>query len=96
MHNWIKAEQLGRLSAAGSPPGSEQMEVARLRAALARENGAPYPGRGDGVRGEAPGTLCPPATGSAGTIGGCGRQQDWLAGRRKHRGHTSADRVQVP
>lgn len=33
LHNWIKAEQQGRLCGAGSKPVSpEQMEIARLRA----------------------------------------------------------------
>lgn len=37
LHNWIKAEQRGRLGGAGSKPVSpEQMEIARLRAELAR------------------------------------------------------------
>jgi hypothetical protein len=37
LHNWIKAEQEGRLAGAGSKPVSpEQMEIARLRAELAR------------------------------------------------------------
>ena len=37
LHNWIKAEQRGRLGGADSKPVSpEQMEIARLRAELAR------------------------------------------------------------
>ena len=37
LHNWIKAERQGRLGGAGSKPVSpEQMEIARLRAELAR------------------------------------------------------------
>lgn len=37
LHNWIKAEYQGRLGGAGSKPvSSEQMEIARLRAELAR------------------------------------------------------------
>ncbi len=37
LHNWIKAEQQGRLGGAGSPAVSaEQMEIARLKAELAR------------------------------------------------------------
>lgn len=37
LHNWIKAEQRGRLGGAGSKPVSpEQMEIALLRAELAR------------------------------------------------------------
>ena len=37
LHNWIKAEQQGRLGGPGSKPVSpEQMEIARLRAELAR------------------------------------------------------------
>jgi len=37
LHNWIKAEQQGRLGGADSKPVSpEQMEIARLRAELAR------------------------------------------------------------
>ncbi len=39
LHNWIKAEQQGRLGGAGSPAVSaEQMEIARLKAELARVN----------------------------------------------------------
>ena len=37
LHNWIKADREGRLSGAGAKPVSaEQMEIARLRAELAR------------------------------------------------------------
>lgn len=37
LHNWVKAEREGRLGGAGSRPVSpEQMEIARLRAELAR------------------------------------------------------------
>ena len=37
LHNWIKADRQGRLIGAGSKPVSaEQMEIARLRAELAR------------------------------------------------------------
>ena len=37
LHNWIKADKDGRLVGAGSKPVSpEQMEIARLRAELAR------------------------------------------------------------
>ena len=37
LHNWIKAEHQGRLGGAGSKPvSSEQMEIARRRAELAR------------------------------------------------------------
>jgi transposase len=37
LHNWIKADKQGRLQGAGSKPVSpEQMEIARLRAELAR------------------------------------------------------------
>ena len=37
LHNWIKAEREGRLGGADSRPVSpEQMEIARLRAELAR------------------------------------------------------------
>ncbi len=37
LHNWVKAEQRGGLGGAGSKPVSpEQMEIARLRAELAR------------------------------------------------------------
>lgn len=37
LHNWIKADKDGRLAGAGSKPVSpEQMEIARLRAELAR------------------------------------------------------------
>ncbi len=38
LHNWIKAEQQGRLGGAGSPAVSaEQMEIARLKAELAAQ-----------------------------------------------------------
>ncbi len=45
LHNWIKAEQQGRLGGAGSPAVSaEQMEIARLKAELARvKHGATLP-----------------------------------------------------
>lgn len=37
LHNWLKAQREGRLGGAGSKPVSpEQMELARLRAELAR------------------------------------------------------------
>ncbi len=37
LHNWIKADREGKLQGAGSKPVSpEQMEIARLRAELAR------------------------------------------------------------
>ena len=37
LHNWIAADKQGRLQGAGSKPVSpEQMEIARLRAELAR------------------------------------------------------------
>lgn len=37
LHNWIKADKDGRLTGAGTKPVSpEQMEIARLRAELAR------------------------------------------------------------
>jgi len=37
LHNWIRAEQKGQLGGPGSKPVSaEQMEIARLRAELAR------------------------------------------------------------
>ena len=37
LHNWLKADQEGRLVGAGTKPVSaEQMEIARLRAELAR------------------------------------------------------------
>ena len=37
LHNWVKADREGRLTGAGSKPVSpEQMEIARLRAELAR------------------------------------------------------------
>jgi len=37
LHNWIKADRQGRLGGAGGKPVSaEQMEIARLRAELAR------------------------------------------------------------
>ena len=36
LHNWIKAQQAGRLAGAGVRVSPEQMELARLRAELAR------------------------------------------------------------
>ena len=37
LHNWVKADRAGRLSGPGTKPVSpEQMEIARLRAELAR------------------------------------------------------------
>ncbi len=37
LHNWLKADREGRLAGAGTKPVSpEQMEIARLRAELAR------------------------------------------------------------
>lgn len=37
LHNWVKADREGKLQGAGSKPVSpEQMEIARLRAELAR------------------------------------------------------------
>ena len=37
LHNWVKAEKSGKLAGPGSKPVSpEQMEIARLRAELAR------------------------------------------------------------
>jgi transposase len=37
LHNWVKADKDGRLAGAGAKPVSpEQMEIARLRAELAR------------------------------------------------------------
>ncbi len=37
LHNWLKADKEGRLAGAGTKPVSpEQMEIARLRAELAR------------------------------------------------------------
>jgi len=37
LHNWVKAEKSGKLAGAGTKPVSaEQMEIARLRAELAR------------------------------------------------------------
>jgi len=37
LHNWVKADKDGRLTGAGAKPVSpEQMEIARLRAELAR------------------------------------------------------------
>lgn len=37
LHNWLKADQSGKLNGPGSKPVSpEQMEIARLRAELAR------------------------------------------------------------
>ena len=37
LHNWVKAERKGQLAGPGSKPVSpEQMEIARLRAELAR------------------------------------------------------------
>jgi transposase len=36
LHNWIKAQAQGRLQEAGKPVSTEQMEISRLRAELAR------------------------------------------------------------
>ena len=36
LHNWIKAQQAGRLSGAGVRVSPEQMELARLRAELSK------------------------------------------------------------
>ncbi len=37
LHNWVRADKAGRLAGAGTKPVSpEQMEIARLRAELAR------------------------------------------------------------
>jgi transposase len=37
LHNWVKAEKSGKLAGAGiKPVSAEQMEIARLRAELAR------------------------------------------------------------
>ncbi|MCW5641732.1 MAG: IS3 family transposase [Rhodoferax sp.] len=57
LHNWIKAEQQGRLGSAGSKPvSSEQMEIARLRAELARvKMERDILGKSDGVLREAAG-----------------------------------------
>ena len=39
LHNWLKAQREGKLGGPGSKPVSpEQMELARLRAELARKN----------------------------------------------------------
>jgi len=35
LHNWIKADDIGKLSAAGTKVSPEQKEIARLRAELA-------------------------------------------------------------
>ncbi|HEY8355385.1 MAG TPA: IS3 family transposase [Methylophilaceae bacterium] len=57
LHNWIKAEQQGRLGGAGSKPVSpEQMEIARLRAENARlRMERDILGKSDGVLREAAG-----------------------------------------
>ncbi|MGF6547267.1 transposase-like protein [Paraburkholderia youngii] len=36
LHNWVKADAAGKLSGAGKQVSPEQMEIARLRAELAR------------------------------------------------------------
>jgi transposase len=36
LHNWIKAQAQGRLQEAGKAVSTEQMEISRLRAELAR------------------------------------------------------------
>jgi transposase len=36
LHNWVKADAAGKLSGAGKQISPEQMEIARLRAELAR------------------------------------------------------------
>jgi len=36
LHNWIKAQQAGRLAGAGVRVSPEQMELARLRAELSK------------------------------------------------------------
>jgi transposase len=36
LHNWVKAEMAGKLNGAGVQVSAEQMEIARLRAELAR------------------------------------------------------------
>jgi transposase len=36
LHNWVKADRQGRLQGQGAPVNPEQMELARLRAQLAR------------------------------------------------------------
>ena len=50
LHNWVKAHRQGKLKGADSGPVSaEQMEISRLRAELARQDGARHPGKSDGV-----------------------------------------------
>jgi transposase-like protein len=36
LHNWVKADTAGKLNGAGKQVSAEQMEIARLRAELAR------------------------------------------------------------
>ncbi|PRX19636.1 transposase [Paraburkholderia sp. BL18I3N2] len=36
LHNWVKADAAGKLNGAGKQTSPEQMEIARLRAELAR------------------------------------------------------------
>lgn len=36
LHNWVKADAAGKLNGAGKQVSSEQMEIVRLRAELAR------------------------------------------------------------
>lgn len=36
LHNWVKADSTGKLNGAGKQVSAEQMEIARLRAELAR------------------------------------------------------------
>ena len=48
LFNWVKAKRVGKLAGAdGQPVSAEQMEIARLRAERAREDGARHLGKSD-------------------------------------------------
>lgn len=50
LFNWVKARRIGKLKVADSKPVSvEQMEISRLKAELAREDGARHLWKSDGV-----------------------------------------------
>lgn len=50
LFSWVKAKREGKLTGAeGKVMSAEQMEISRLRAELAREDGARHPGKGYGV-----------------------------------------------
>ena len=52
LYNWVKAQRQGKLQGAGSKVkvNAEQMEISRFAGRIgARENGARYSGKSDGV-----------------------------------------------